>query len=394
MTLTRKTDTTLTHAGRKPRANHGIVNPPVYHASTILFPTVAALEDVGKPFETYRYGRQGTPTSEAFEEAVSAMEGGYRAIAVESGLAAITGALTAFLKAGDHLLMVDSVYGPTRIFCDKVLKRFGVETTYYDPLIGGEIAELIREETRVVFMESPGSHTFEVQDVPAIVKAARARGAVTMIDNTWATPLFFRPFDHGVDLSLHAATKYMVGHSDAMMGVIAARTEEHFLTAKTGTYQLGHCAGPDDLYLAQRGLRTMAVRLRHHQDAALKVAEWLRGRPEVSRVLHPALPDDPGHALWKRDFTGASGLFGLVLNPAPKPAVNALLDGMDLFAMGYSWGGYESLIIPTHPENIRTATTWNAEGPTLRLHIGLEDVDDLIDDLARGFERLNRAQAA
>lgn len=386
-----KPDTRIVHAGRDPDANFGVVNPPVYHASTVLYRSVAEMENNRKErYEKVYYGRFGTPTSFALESAVAELEGGARGVVASSGLGAIATALSAFLRAGDHLLMVDSVYGPTRLYCDNVLARFGVTTTYYDPGIGAGIADLIRPETRVVFTESPGSLTFEIQDVPAIAAAAHAAGAVVLMDNTWGTPLFFRAFDHGVDVSIHAATKYIVGHSDAMLGVIVT-TAETFLPVKDMAVANGQCAGPDDVYLGLRGLRTLGARLRQHQDAGLKVAEWLRARPEVARVLHPALPDDPGHALWRRDFTGACGLFGVVLKPAAKAAVDAMLDGMKLFRMGYSWGGYESLIIPANPGALRTATTWQAEGPLLRLHVGLEDVDDLIADLAAGLERLSRS---
>ncbi|MGF7206908.1 cystathionine beta-lyase [Skermanella aerolata] len=386
-----KPDTILTHAGSNPGANHGIVNPPVYHASTVLFPTVESLEDAGHSFEGVRYGRIGTPTSQAFETAVAELEGAYKAVTVPSGLAAITTALLAFVSAGDHILVSDSVYGPNRLFCSDMLKRMGVEAEFYDPLIGAGIGRLMRPNTRVVFVESPGSLTFEIQDVPAIAAAAKDAGAVVMIDNTWATPLFFRPFDHGVDLSIHAATKYMVGHSDAMLGVITARTPELWHRLKRYAVQLGTCAGPDDIYLGLRGLRTMGTRLRQHQATGIELAQWLRNRQEVARVLHPALPDDPGHALWRRDFLGASGLFAMELKPVSKQAISAFLNGMELFGMGYSWGGYESLILPANPEKLRTASTWKSQGPMIRLHAGLEDIGDLIADLERGLSRLGEA---
>ncbi|WP_366654401.1 cystathionine beta-lyase [Fodinicurvata sp. EGI_FJ10296] len=387
-----RTKTILTHAGRDPRSNYGIVNPPVYHASTILFPDIESMEESAKrPFDGYRYGRSGTPTTTAFEQAVTALEGGHRSVAVSSGLAAITVAIGAFVRAGDHLLVPDSAYPPTKAYCDKVLGRYGVETTYYDPEIGAGIGDLIASNTRMIVLESPGSQTFEVQDVPAISATARDRGVVTMIDNTWATPLFFRPFDHGVDLSVHAATKYMVGHADAMMGVICTNSEEHFRAVKTECYLLGHSAGPDDLYLAQRGLRSMAARLAQHQTSALQIAQWLETRPEVAQVLYPALPSHPGHELWKRDFHGASGLMSIVLKPVDAAAVARMIDEMDLFSIGFSWGGYESLIVPQNPESHRRTVPWTAEGPLIRLHIGLEDVDDLIEDLEGGFTRLKAA---
>jgi cystathionine beta-lyase len=289
--------------------------------------------------------------------------------------------------------MVDSCYGPARTFCEKVLTRYGIATTYYDPLIGEDIAHLMRPNTKVVYVESPGSLTFEVQDVPAIAEAAHQAGAKVLMDNTWASPWLFPSFARGVDVSIHAATKYIVGHSDVMLGAVIT-TEEMYLPVRTMAANLGHCAGPDDAYYALRGLRTLSVRLERHQKNALEVARWLRSRPEVARVLYPALPEDPGHALWKRDFTGASGLFGVVLKPAPKAAVYAMIDALDLFGIGSSWGGFESLILPTEPERGRTATRWAAEGPTLRLHIGLEDPQDLIEDLDRGFHRLAAVAAA
>jgi cysteine-S-conjugate beta-lyase len=386
-----KTDTTLVHAGRDPFANHGIVNPPVYHASTVVFPTLDALEASDRnPFGVVNYGRIGTPTTFAFEDAVAELEGGYRAITASSGLGAITTALMAFTKAGDHVLVTDSVYGPTRRFCAQTLSAYGVEVEFYDPRIGEGIAALLRDNTAVVFTESPGSLTFEVQDIPAIAAAAHAKGAKVLMDNTWATPLFFRALDHGVDVSIHAATKYLVGHADAMMGVIVC-TEETFLPVKRAATVLGQCAGPDDVYLALRGLRTLSARLKVHEAAALDMADWLAGRPEVVRVLHPARADDPGHALWKRDFTGSCGLFAVMLYPVARPALAAMLDGLTLFGLGYSWGGFESLIIPAHPERIRTATRWEEPGTLLRLHIGLEDVADLKADLDAGFARMASA---
>ncbi len=381
-------DTRIVGAGLDPHGNSGIINPPVYHASTVLFSTVKDLKRVvGDPFNNTYYGRFGTPTSAAFEDAVAEIEGGERAIATSSGLAAITCALTAFLKSGDHLLVADTVYEPTRKFCNGILKGFGVETEYYDPLIGDGIAALIRDNTRVVFMESPGSLTFEVQDVAAIAAAAKARGVVSMLDNTWGTPLFFRPFEHGVDIAIEAATKYISGHADVMLGVIIMN-EPHFKRLKTVTVALGNSAGPDDCYLGLRGLRTLSVRLARHQETGLTLARWLAERPQVARVLHPALANDPGHELWKRDFTGSCGLFGVELNPVAAEKVTAMLDGFELFGMGFSWGGFESLILPMEPKYSRSATTWDGKGPLLRIHAGLEDPADLIADLEAGLERL------
>jgi cystathionine beta-lyase len=385
-------DTLLVSAGRDPRAHQGVVNPPVYHASTIVFPTVAELHASQKkrdPRKT-RYGRHGTPTTFALEEAIASLEGGAEAIAIGSGVAAITAVLTAFVKTGDHLLMVDTAYGPTRRFCDTVLKRFGVATTYYDPRIGGAIGELIRPNTRLIFLESPGSLTFEVQDVPAIAAAARKAGVVTAMDNTWATPLFFKPLAHGVDVSVLSATKYIGGHSDLMMGLITT-TEAAYQPVRRAVEDFGGSAAPDDCYLALRGYRTLGVRLARHHENGLKLAQWLHQRPEVARVLHPALPQSPDHALWRRDFTGASGLFAIELKPVPEPALEAMLDGVDLFGMGYSWGGFESLILPADPSHYRTAVPWKAPGPLIRIHAGLEDPQDLIADLEAGFARLRDA---
>jgi cystathionine beta-lyase len=381
--------TKLTHAGNSPFDNHGIVNPPVYHASTVLYRTVEELRFKEKaPFEHVTYGRTGTPTSWAFEAAVAALEQADRAIAMPSGLGAIAGALYSFLKAGDHVLMTDTAYFPTRKLCDNQLAKIGVSTTYYDPMLTADALEqLVRDNTRVIYLESPGSHTFEVQDVPAIAALAKRRGIVTIIDNTWASPLFFKPLTHGVDVSVHAATKYIVGHSDVIMGIIALN-DEHFMTVKSQVHGMGYSVGPDDVYLALRGLRTMSARLAQHQQTALRLADWLRQRPEVEKVLHPALPGTPGHEFFKRDFKGSSGLFSVILKPCSDAQLTAMLDGMQLFGMGYSWGGYESLIIPSNIGSARTATKWKTDGPMLRIHAGLEDPDDLIADLEAGFQRL------
>jgi cysteine-S-conjugate beta-lyase len=376
-----KTQTKIVTAGRE-YAEHGAVNPAVYRASTITFPDV---ETLNTRAQAYTYGRKGTPTSRAFETAVAQLEGGFDCKAAPSGLAAVTAALLAFLKTGDHLLMTDSAYHPTRHLCDTLLKGLGIETTYYDPLIGGNIRTLMKSNTKVVYTESPGSQTFEVQDVPAIAEAAHAGGAICMIDNTWSGGLYFKAFEKGCDVSIQAATKYIVGHSDAMLGVVTC-TEKSWPQFKEGFETMGLFAGPDDMFLALRGLRTIDVRMERHMKSALTVAEWLRGRPEVQEVLHPALSNAQGHTLWKRDFTGSSGLFSVVLKPASEKAVAAMLDGLNLFSMGYSWGGYESLVVPFKPH--RTATSWQAKGPCLRLHIGLEHPDDLIADLTAGFGRL------
>ena len=386
-----KIETRLAHAGRSPHDHHGAVNPPTYHASTILQPSLDAWEALRRPgHDGYSYGRDGTPTTRAFETAMAEIYGADDAVAVSSGLAAITVALMAHTKAGDHVLVTDSAYYPSRKFCEGVLKKYGVATTYYDPTIGAGISRLIRPETSLIFTESPGSITFEMQDIPAIVAAAHALGVKVMTDNTWATALHFNPLDHGADVVVEAATKYISGHSDVMIGLVAGRGPETPLLRATARL-LGNCSGPDDLYLAQRGLRTMAVRIARNQANGLALARWLQARPEVARVLHPALPDHPGHAIWRRDFSGASGLFSIVLHPVARPALAAFLDGLKLFGIGASWGGYESLIMPTDPRAVRSATVWDMPGPLLRIHAGLEDPDDLIADLESGFERLARA---
>jgi cysteine-S-conjugate beta-lyase len=386
-----KPDTLLAVGGRDPFAHHGYVNTPVYHASTLLYPSA---EDYLAHRGRYQYGRRGTPTSEALENAIRALDGpACAAVALlPSGLAAISAALLAVLKTGDHVLVTDSVYWPTRKLCDSVLARYGITTTYYDPLIGGGIAALITPQTRVVFVEAPGSLTFEMQDIPAIAAAAHDRGALVLMDNTWAGPLYFRALEKGVDLSIVSGTKYFGGHSDLMLGAVSANAA----TAKalkdfTGT--AGLCVGPDDMNLGLRGLRTMGVRLARHHEAGLKVARWLAGRLEVARVLHPALETDPGHAIWKRDFTGACGLFSIVLKPMPQAAANAFLNALTLFGMGASWGGYESLAIPFDVTPARTATRWTPGGPAIRFHIGLEDVSDLIADIERGFAAMALARA-
>lgn len=381
----KRPETRVVGAGRKPLDHHGLVNPPVYHASTLLHPTLEALENKGVP---YTYGRRKTPTIVALEDAIRELEGGADTVLCPSGLQACTLALLTVASAGDHVLITDSAYGPTRVFADRTLSRFGVKVTYFDPLIGTGIEKLFQPNTRAVFLESPGSLTFEVHDVPAIAKVARARDIAVILDNTWATPLYFDALGHGADISVIAATKYVVGHSDAMLGLVTAN--DKFAKQLRDTHgNLGLCVGPDDIYLGQRGLRTMAVRLKQHQETAMTLATWLQKRPEVARVLYPALPDDPGYAIWKRDFKGASGLFGVELNPCSNTALSTFFNGMSLFGMGWSWGGYESLIVPAHPH--RTATPFATKGPLIRIHAGLEAAEDLIADLDAGFERLKKA---
>jgi cystathionine beta-lyase len=382
-------ETTLVTAGRDTKAQKGFVNPPVVHGSTVLYPTA---EDLHAHRGEFQYGRRGTPTTKALQEALMALEGPQCAGVgiAPSGLSAITTTLLAMLKSGDHLLVCDNAYRPTRNFCDGLLRGYGIETTYFDSLIGAGIAGLFKPNTKAVLVEAPGSQSFEMPDIPAIASIAHARGALVIDDNTWATPLFHRSLDQGVDISMQAATKYIGGHSDIMFGTISANAKA-WPQLSEAIRLLGVCAGPDDVFLALRGLRTLAVRLAQHHRSGLEMARWLATRPEVVRVLHPALESDPGHAIWKRDFTGASGLFSIVLKPKPQKAVDALLDAVTLFGMGYSWGGFESLVIPFDCTPYRTATPWAPGGPALRLHIGLENVEDLKADLARGFAAFNAA---
>jgi len=383
----RRSATDIVHAGRDPFAHHGFVNPPVYRGSTVLFKTLDSFE---KRDQRYTYGRRGTPTSEAIEEAIACLEGGARAWLAPSGAAAVATALLCFTKAGDHILVADTVYLPTRKFCDGVLKRFGVETTYYDPTVGSGIARLMRPNTALVYTESPGSLTFEVQDIPAIAVAAHEAGALVAMDNTWASPLYFKPFAHGVDISIQAGTKYIVGHADAMLGAITV-TERLAPTLVAEAGGMGICAGTEEMFLGLRGFRTLEVRLERHWRSGVEIARWLEQRPEVLRVRHPALPSHPQHALWKRDFLGACGLFSVELKPCAKKALAAMLEGLELFGIGASWGGYESLVLPFDASRARSATDCAPEGPTVRFHIGLEDVDDLKADLEAGFARLAAA---
>lgn len=373
-------NTRLAHAGNNPRDFFGFVNPPVVHASTVLFPDAATMASRA---QKYTYGLRATPTTDALTAAIDELEGSAGTIVVPSGLAAVTVPLLAFVSAGDHVLIVDSVYGPTRHFANTMLRRLGVEVDYYEPRVGAGIAALMKPNTRVIFTESPGSNTFEVQDIPAIARAAHSAAAIVMMDNTWATPLFFRPLDHGVDISIHAATKYPAGHSDVMLGTVSAnaacwaRLHEAFLT-------LGVCAAPDDVYQVLRGLRTMGVRLERHQESALDIACWLETQPGVARVLHPGLESHPDHALWKRDFCGASGIFSVVLDGGGTEQAHAFLDALRIFGLGYSWGGFESLAVHVYLGD-RVVATGPTEGPTIRLQIGLENAEDLKADIMRGL---------
>ncbi|WP_262691334.1 cystathionine beta-lyase [Kordiimonas aestuarii] len=388
MTDTKKTDTRLITSGRRKEWSHGVVNPPVYRASTCLFETYAELRErcADPSAKQLFYGRKGTPTQWALEEAITELEVGAGTMLYPSGVAAITGAILSLVRTGDHILITDSAYEPTRTFANGLLRQMGVEAEYYDPLIGDEIKTLFRDNTRLVMAESPGSLTFEVQDLPAIIETAKENNIFVVVDNTWATPLLLKPLDMGADISIHAVTKYIGGHSDIMLGSATAN-ERTFRSLQRTAYQLGQTCSPDDAFLASRGIRTLGVRLKVHEENALKIAAWLKGRPEVAKVLHPAFEDCPGHELWERDFAGSSGLFSIILKGGDYPDTAALVDEMTLFKMGFSWGGYESLILPSDPRDSRSVTKWEAEGPVVRLHIGLEDTDDLISELEAGLER-------
>ena len=383
-------NTRLAHSGNDPQSYHGFVNPPVVHASTVLFPDSATMVSRN---QKYTYGTYGTPTTDALTSAMDELEGSEGTIAVPSGLAAVTVPFMAALSAGDHLLVVDSVYAPTRNFCAGMLARFGIETSYYDPSVGSGIESLMRPNTKLVHTEAPGSNTFEMQDIPAIAEVAHAHGALVSMDNTWATPLYFKPLDHGVDISIHAATKYPAGHSDILIGTVSANKQAWPAIWKTFT-MLGVCAGPDDSYMTLRGLRTMGVRLARHQESTLAIARALEGIPGVAKVLHPALESFPGHALWKRDFSGSSGIFSIVLDVADasrhQAKAHAFLDALKIFGLGYSWGGYESLAVHANLSD-RTVTLPPREGPVIRLQIGLEDVEDLMADIERGLSAAKSA---
>ncbi|WP_432284129.1 cystathionine beta-lyase [Aminobacter sp. BA135] len=377
-------NTRLTHSGHDPHGFHGFVNPPVVHASTVLFPNAATM---AARAQKYTYGTRGTPTSDALCHAIDELEGSAGTIAVPSGLAAVTIPLLGFLSAGDHILITDSVYFPTRHFADTMLKRLGVTVDYYDPHVGAGISALIKPNTKVVFTESPASNTFEIQDIPAISKAAHEAGAIVMMDNTWATPLYFKALDFGVDVTIHAATKYPAGHSDVLSGTVSAnaacwpKLHEAYVT-------LGCCAGPDDVYQVLRGLRTMGVRLAHHQKSTLEIARWLEGKQGVARVLHPGLESHPDHKLFKRDFSGSSGIFSVVLAGGGTEKAHAFLDALEIFGLGYSWGGYESLAVQVSLAD-RKIADGPYEGPIIRLQIGLEDVADLKEDIAAGLAAAN-----
>lgn len=392
MTTTHQVSTLLAHAARRPELHHGMVNTPIYRGSTIISTSLDQWESRKRPDNPYAsYGRFGTPTTGALEEVIAQAEGGYRSIVLPSGLAACTHAILALVKTGDHVLLPDSVYGPTRAFAERVLARFGIEAEFYDPLIGAGIAAQLRSNTRVVFVEAPGSGTFEMQDIPAIAQTAHTVGAFVVMDNTWATPLFFKPFEHGVDVSVQAGTKYIVGHSDAILGVATANERAWPLLQK-GVHDFGQTIGPDDVFLALRGMRTLALRMQQHWATGVQLAQMLHKHPLVERVMHPALAHDAGHALWKRDFLGASGLFSVALRPVRREALAAFFDSLQLFGIGLSWGGYESLVLPMDAPR-RNTRTWDLQGPLVRIHAGLEDAQDLAADLCQALHAAERVQA-
>ncbi|MEZ8011218.1 MULTISPECIES: cystathionine beta-lyase [Vibrio] len=385
--------TKLITAGRDKKWTNGVVNPPVQRASTVVFNTVEEKRKatINRANKTLFYGRRGTTTHFAFQDAMVEVEGGAGCALYPCGTAAISNAILSFVETGDHILMVDTCYEPTRDFCDTIMKKMGVETTYYEPTIGEGIQDLIKPNTKVLFTESPGSVTMEVQDIPTLARIAHEHDIIVMLDNTWAAGVNFSPFDFGVDISIQAATKYIVGHSDVMLGTAVAN-EKCWDQLREQSYLMGQCVSPDDAYLGLRGIRTLDVRLRQHAENSLKVAKWLETRPEVDHVRHPALESCPGHEFFKRDFTGGNGLFSFVLKNSNTKATTALLDGMTHFSMGYSWGGFESLILANEPSSfnsLRTVANPNFEGTLIRVHIGLEDVDDLIADLEAGLDRYN-----
>jgi cystathionine beta-lyase len=388
-----KLRTRLALRGRTPRSRPGTVNLPVTRASTVTFSTLAEMDSVQQRFDADEpiptYGMVNMPLRVAFEELMVELEGGHRAATFPTGLAACAAAIMATVKSGDHILVTDSCYQPARRFCERTMAKYGVETTFYDPLIGAGIVDLMRPNTRAVYLESPGSHTFEVQDFPAIAKVAKSRGAAVIHDNAWATGAFFRSFDHGADLVIQPATKYPAGHSDVIIGAVVAN-EAWWPRLREVSRDFGQMASPDDVFLAIRGMRTLEARLKVHEKSGLQVAQWLKTHPSVKRVLHPALEDDPGHALWKRDYLGSTGLFGVELADCSREQLARFIDGLELFALGYSWGGFDSLIVPQNIQKSRSVRPWSG-GPLIRLHVGLEDPADLFQDLARGLDRLRGA---
>ncbi len=377
------------HHNIQKKSNRYLVNVPVYHGSTVVFSTLHEFDHSREDYKNKNilvYGRLGTPTTFALEELIADMENGFGGLAVSSGLSAVTISLLSFLSAGDHLLIADTVYGPTRKFCDTFVNRIGVEVTYYDPTIGSAIENLIQKNTRCLYMESPGSLTFEVQDVPTLVSIAKRNSITTIMDNTWASPYFYRPLDHGVNVSVTSATKYIVGHSDAMLGLIVS-DETHYAEIRSCRTTLGHCVSPDDIYLGIRGAKTLCVRMEQHHQNALELATWLQSQPDVIRVIHPAFSSCPGHEFWKRDFDGASSLFSFEVERRDRAALASFLDNLKFFSIGLGWGGYGSLVVPINPELVRTATTWKSDAQLIRLHVGLEDIDDLKKDIELGLKR-------
>lgn len=380
-----KQNTILTHAGRTPAAHSGTVSTPVYRASTILFPTLEALDN--KEHTKLRYGRRGTPTTHALEDAMCEIEQGDRALITPSGTNALAVILTTYAEPGAHFLIMDNAYAPTRKFCSRLLSRFGVETTFYDPTIGADIEKLVRPETKLIFMEAPGSQTFEVHDIAAIVDVAKRHGIATAIDNTWSGGYFCQPIQMGVDISIQSGTKYLSGHADVMLGTIVCTNEQY--DRLRDTYLLmGVCVSPDDAWLVLRGLRTLGVRLRQHDINGRYVADWLTRQPEVLRLMHPGVEGDAFYDLWKKQFTGASGLFGFIISETDRPKLAKLFDGLSLIGMGSSWGGFETLMVPTNPTINRTATQWAPQGQTMRIHVGLEDPEDIVQEIRAGFDRM------
>tara|TARA_B100000427_G_scaffold41494_1_gene30145 strand:+ start:8329 stop:9510 length:1182 start_codon:yes stop_codon:yes gene_type:complete len=384
-----KNDTKNIIAGKRKKLSNGFVNSPVYKGSTVLFNTVEEMQSKmkNKNSQTLFYGRFGSPATFEFENAIADIDESYTAVATASGTAAIVASLLAVLKTGDHILMTDSAYGVSRNITKKLLNNMGITTTFYNPNLTNKIKELITNKTKLIFMESPGSLTFEIQNISMIVDIAKKYNLITVIDNTWATSLYLKPMNYGVDISIQSATKYIVGHSDAMLGVITTN-KKYAKQIRESAHNLGSCPGPEDIYLGIRGLKTLSIRLKKHQENAMKIIEWLLRQKEVNRVLYPALPDNPGYKIWKKDFKGASGLFGVVLENTRKDLIYKMLNNLKLFNMGYSWGGYESLILPVNPEKIRDTYKWNHMDLTLRIHAGLEDPEDLINDLKNNFNIL------
>ena len=384
-----KNDTKNIIAGKRKKLSNGFVNSPIYKGSTVLFNTVEEMQSKMKKknSQTLFYGRFGSPATFEFENAIADIDESYTAVATASGTAAIVASLLAVLKTGDHILMTDSAYGVSRNLTKKLLNNMGITTTFYNPNLTNKIKELITNKTKLIFMESPGSLTFEIQNISMIVDIAKKYNLITVIDNTWATSLYLKPMNYGVDISIQSATKYIVGHSDAMLGVITTN-KKYAKQIRESAHNLGSCPGPEDIYLGIRGLKTLSIRLKKHQENAMKIIEWLLRQREVNRVLYPALPDNPGYKIWKKDFNGASGLFGVVLENTRKDLIYKMLNNLKLFNMGYSWGGYESLILPVNPEKIRDTYKWNHMDLTLRIHAGLEDPDDLINDLKDNFNIL------